>query len=145
VKYFLYLFACAGFLATGCGQSDKAAAEQESRILDRLGNVSVSSTTMTSGVADLKRTEKVMEEIRARSRTVAERVKACREVAGGVPAEMDLGSGVRVTDVQGEFGPFLSESRRRYSPRNKEIAFYRYGNLEIGVDGDQVVVVGVIK
>ena len=86
---------------------------------------------------------KALRAIQAAGRTVAERVKACHAAAGGIQVELNLDSGLPVTDVQSEIGPYDSVSNRMYHHHNKQISFYRDGKLETRIDGGEAVVIAV--
>jgi hypothetical protein len=76
------------------------------------------------------------------TRTAGPTIDACRTVPGGRPAELVLGRKVLVPDPLALLGPYSSRVRGD-SGMIKDIEFYRYGNLDIGIKDGALVVVRV--
>ena len=140
------LFLCACLVAVGCGSRGRDDAAAEAKVLARLGDSPAEPTGITAGGSDkesLEKAKEALKAIRAEGKTLAEKVKACRQVARGIQVELSLATSVPMPDIHKEIGTPHSESKREFLPRKKEIGFFAYGNLEVGIEEGQGIVVVV--
>jgi hypothetical protein len=80
--------------------------------------------------------------IKGLTRPAGPTIDACRKVSGGVPAELILLRKVLVPDPVALLGPYSSRSKENFR-RIKDIEFYTYGNLDVGIKDGALIVVRV--
>jgi hypothetical protein len=78
---------------------------------------------------------------RGLTRPAGPTIEACRRIPGGVPAELILRRGVPLSDPA-LLGPYSSRSTGNVGSI-KQIEFFTYGHLDVGIKDGSVVVIRV--
>lgn len=135
-------------LLNGC-EAPKPAAKPstETLVLEKLKEEGVGEVSLfkTVGGGDSKVMDEAFDKVMKSDPTIAARVAFCRQTPNCVPAELHLANPFEVKSVEEAFGPPGAKTRKKYSVTDKEIDFYTYGNLEVGAEGNKVLVVVVNK
>lgn len=123
---------------------------QESTVIEALGGAHATGGLRLLGRHDTLLTrftgaisrhdEAALRAIDGAGPTLAEKIAASRGPLGE-PAELALGPGVPVADLERRLGPPSSRSVVKYPWIGKSVEFSTYGNLDVGVlDGKTILV-----
>jgi hypothetical protein len=131
----------------GCGGGGAGStASDPTKLLGKLGGASVDEVALFKTVgADDKQRDAAFDKVMSKGTTVSEKIAVCRETPGGIPAELNLAQPVEVGKPEEVFGPPGAKKRKNYAVAMKELDFYTYGPLEVGMDGTKALVVVVNK
>lgn len=131
-------------ICSGCEPGKPAVApSDDTQALAKLGGEAVGEVVLSKPVsgADEKAFETDFDKIMAADSTVNDKIKACRATPKWLPAELVLITPLEVGNIEQEFGQPGKKVKKHNASVQKELDFYNYGNLELGVDGSKVAVI----